>query len=84
MEATFNKYGVAFLQILAGNLSLASPKRYIDEDGLLFFLAVFDGIDSVHGDADIRDGSASRGGSNFGIPCEITRNHDFVEIHKIL
>jgi len=49
MEATFNKYGVAFLQILAGNLSLASPKRYIDEDGLLFFLAVFDGIDSVHG-----------------------------------
>jgi len=46
---TFDKNSPPFFQIFAGNLSLASPKRYIDEDGLLFFLAVFDGIDSVHG-----------------------------------
>ena len=73
LDAPLDENRVAFVQVLSGHLGLASPQRYINEGCLLFFHAFVIGPCTVHGQPEIRDGSAAGGGPKFGIASAISQ-----------
>ena len=80
IQTAFDVNRIALCQVLLRKLCLAAPERDIDEGGFLLFLALFVFPDAVDREAEFGDGGSFGRVAQFGIPCEIPDEHDFVEI----
>src|SRR5436305_2846387 len=79
LQPAFDEDGTAFLQIFADDLRRAAPERYIDKGGFLALLPRIGRVDTVHGEADLRDGGSLRRVAYLRIARQVADQNDFVK-----
>src|SRR5260370_35691075 len=80
LKPAFDEDLAPFLEVLLRNLGLPPPKRHVHERDLLLLFAIFPRVNSVYGDADVRNRGSFRRVPHLRVTSQISDKQNPVEV----